>query len=486
MFEPLTQRLQRLSEDERAVSPVVGFVLIFALIMLVFTIYQAEVVPAQNEEAEFKHSQTVEKQMSQLNDAVMGVSATGVSRSQTIATGMQYPSRALAINPGPPAGSLRLGTEHTIDLRELSVDGSKYWDGADDGSGEPTFKSKPVVYTVNYNNQQNDPRFTIRNGQFFRQYGGSEALSDGGLSGDPLPDKQIDLVLVDGDISRSGQATGVTVHPVSTSTEYLTATAHGDTILTFPTTLTQSKAQSTFSNKSYATLESYNSRSDKPNTVDVKLTSGEQFQFRITKVSLGSDGNAPAHEVVPTEDTIDPDTPTATLNATVNESTPFTVLVRDRYGNPVSDAEVEAGNGTNVAPDSATTNDDGEATFTYRPTASGNRMIHITSDDAKAEYGSATYEFTVKKRRGASTVDNNDSDVVGAVCSTSGAASITIKNTYNHSVNVTYSGSDDFSLPANSSTTYTSNDGKLIYEVTYEADSGRTRRVASGNLDCTG
>lgn len=481
MFEPLTQRLQRLSEDERAVSPVVGFVLIFALIMLVFTIYQADVVPAQNEEAEFKHSQTVEKQMSQLNDAMTAVSATGASRSRTIATGMQYPSRALAINPGPPAGSLRLGQKNTIDLGEVSVDGSGYWDEADDGSGEPAFESKPVVYTVNYNNQQNDPRFTIRNGQLFRQYGGSEALSDGGQAGDPIPDKQIDLVLVDGDISRSGQSTSVTTSEVSSSAGYLTATTHGDTVLTFPTTLTQSEAQSTFNGKSYATLEGYNSRSDKPNTIDVTLTSGEQFRFRITKVSLGSDGNAPAHEVVPTEDTIAPDTPTATLNATVNESVSFSVLVRDKYGNPVPGVEVEANNGTNVVPDSTTTDDDGEATFSYTPTASANRTVNITAGEVTSAYDTASYDVTVEE--GEETVSTDNSSVVKTGCAASGNASLTVENTYSHPVEVsisTRSGSP-FTLPPDSKTTYTVGGGAMSYQITNNTD-----LIASGNLDCSG
>ncbi|PSP71645.1 hypothetical protein BRC80_05270, partial [Halobacteriales archaeon QH_9_66_26] len=426
MFEPLKQRLERLLDDERGVSPVVGFVLIFALIMLMFAIYQADVVPAQNEEVEFKHSQEVEDDMSQLSSAMISAGSTGTVRAQTVATGMNYPSRTLFINPGPPTGSLRLGDEsdeREVDLSKVSVDGSKYWDtdSTDDGEGETRFESKPVIYSVNYNLLQNDPRFTIRDGQLFRQYGGSEALSDGGASGgDPIPDKQIDLLLVDGDLNQNGQTASVEINPVSTSTEYLTGTAYGDTILTFSTTLNQSEAEDMIGNgfsssgKEYAAFRGYTSHSSRPNTVDVKLKPNTTFEFSITKISLGSEGEATAHEVIPTEEPTGPDNATARLDATVGEEKSFTVLVRDKYGNPVSGATVNADPSANLDFDSKTTNDQGEATFRYTPpsSAAGSiQTIEISSPDASFK---ATYKFDVSSSSSEdSSSDTDDSSEGG-------------------------------------------------------------------------
>src|SRR5699024_6073183 len=153
----LTQRLKRLRDDERAVSPVVGFVLIFALIMIVFTLYQSSVVPAQNEGVEFKHSQTVEGQMSQLNDAIQQAGASGVPQSVTIDTGVQYPDRALAINPGSPVGTLETVEAPNVTLSGLS-DGSGYW------SGDETFETHLVSYRPSYNLLQQETTYTLENG----------------------------------------------------------------------------------------------------------------------------------------------------------------------------------------------------------------------------------------------------------------------------------------------------------------------------------
>ena len=426
MFEPLTQRLKRLSDDERAVSPVVGFVLIFALIMLVFAIYQADVVPAQNEEVEFKHSQEVEGDMSQLSSAMVSAGSTGTVRAQTVATGMNYPSRTLFINPGPPTGSLRLGDEsdeRTVDLSKVSANGSKYWDtdSTDDGGGETTFESKPVIYSVNYNLLQNDPRFTIRDGQLFRQYGGSEALSNGGASGgDPIPDNEIDLLLVDGNLSQNGQTASVEINPVSTSTEYLTGTAYGNTILTFSTTLNKSEAEDMIGNgfsssgKEYAAFRGYTSHSSRPNTVDVKLKPNTTFEFSITKISLGSEGEATAHEVIPTEEPTGPDNATARLDATVGEEKSFTVLVRDEYGNSVSGADVNEKPGSNVDSGNVTgqspTNDQGKAKFTYTPNSTGSKEITVISPDTSFN---ATYEFNVSSSSSEDSSSDTDNSSEG-------------------------------------------------------------------------
>jgi len=425
MFEPLTQRLERLLDNERGVSPVVGFVLIFALIMLVFAIYQADVVPAQNEEVEFKHSQEVEDDMSQLSSAMISAGSTGTVRAQTVATGMNYPSRTLFINPGPPTGSLRLGDEsdeRTVDLSKVSIDGSKYWDtdSTDDGGGEITFESRPVIYSVNYNLLQNDPRFTIRDGQLFRQYGGSEALSNGGASGgDPIPDKEIDLLLVDGDLNQNGQTASVEINPVSTSTEYLTGTAYGDTILTFSTTLTQSEAEDMIgtgfsSGKEYAALRDYTDNPDSANTVKVKLKPDMKFDFSITKINLNSDSEVTAQEVVPTEETTGQDSATAELDATVGEERSFTVLVRDEYGNPVSGATVNADPSSDLDSGSKSTNDQGKATFTYTPPSSAagsEQTIEVSSPDASFK---ATYKFDVSSSSSEdSSSDTDDSSEGG-------------------------------------------------------------------------
>ena len=49
-----------LLSDDRAVSPVIGVVLLFAMAIIAFSTYQATIIPGQNTEIEAKHYQSVQ------------------------------------------------------------------------------------------------------------------------------------------------------------------------------------------------------------------------------------------------------------------------------------------------------------------------------------------------------------------------------------------------------------------------------------------
>ena len=420
MFEPLTQRLERLLDDERGVSPVVGFVLIFALIILVFTIYQADVVPAQNKEVEFKHSQEVEGDMSRLNDAIQQASASGVPQSVTIDTGAQYPDRALAINPGPPIGTLQAETNQTFPVGGVNVDGSAYWDGKKSSNN---FSTKSLTYTVNYNQLQQDPSFTIDQGLLTKSYGNGRSLPVGDESDPFISNRQINLYLIGGDYQESAATAGPTAKPISTSTKHLQFESSGQSEFPVARGLTKAECEDRweriygpgFSNAEGSHPNSFVKCKGNGEHV-MKLKPNKDFTIRITKVGFGdiSGLSTSPKEVVPTEETTGSNTPTARLNATVGEERSFTVLVRDEYGNPVSGATVNATPSANLDPAPNTTNDQGKATFGYTPpsSAAGSvQTIEVSSPDASFN---ATYEFDVSSSSSEdSSSDTDDSSEGG-------------------------------------------------------------------------
>jgi hypothetical protein len=360
----LRERLSGLAGDERAVSPVIGFVLMFSIVIIAFTLYQVDVVPAQNAKAEFTHSQNVEEQLSELEDAIDQVSASAVSRSVTVSTGLQYPDRALAINPGAPSGSLRTSDPRSIDINNLET-GDGHWDGG-------TFDSRHLVYDANYNEYRNEPRIVIENGLSFNQFDSNYIVR----STDIISGTEIDLQLINGSSSgeyqESGDSVNVPLKSQSTSTEYLNVSSAGGTpTIELDTTLSEQAWRDVLGTdfsgadgtKKYAKFGGYTGSN--PATVTVELESNQNYDFRMTEVGFRSIEKSPRY--LTREDR---------QNRSVGSGETETVVVsaRDEFGNPVSGIEVTLAGTTapgTVTPSSATTNENGRATFTYEQTGQG-------------------------------------------------------------------------------------------------------------------
>jgi len=104
----------RFGTDDRAQAIQVGAVLIFGILILMFSFYQAFVVPNQNEEVDFNHHQDVERDMVEVRAAILQAKTTGEDRFATVKLGTEYPSRIIARNPPDPSGTLRTTPNKTI------------------------------------------------------------------------------------------------------------------------------------------------------------------------------------------------------------------------------------------------------------------------------------------------------------------------------------------------------------------------------------
>lgn len=412
MRRVLTQQLKRFTDDERAVSPVVGFVLIFALIVIVFTLYQAEVVPAQNAEIEFKHSQQVRADMSRLNDAMDQAGTSGVSQSVTIDTGVQYPNRAFAINPGAPAGTLQTSEKaYTVKIKNVKATGenAKYFDHPE----AFTFESKEIAYSISYNVYQQDPTIVIAPGlQFVELQDGSVVESTSIITGNT-----IDLTLLDttAEYQQSAMTTSVDVVSTSTTTEYMTIGSPGSAKpkIVIETSLSLDPVTATNFENELARREkiihaSYTPGS--PSTVTLTLEDAT-YEFRLTEVGTGFAEDAYAHYLTS-------DSPTRQI-VSFGGSATLTVTARDELGNPVSNAAVTAtinnsvtSNGTfartNATTATATTNDEGQVTFEFRPqtVTAESIKVDVILDNGTGGTKLSTVTYTIEADARDGFIDN--------------------------------------------------------------------------------
>lgn len=102
-----------LSDDERAVSELIGFILLLGFIIILMSVWQAQVVPAGNSKTEFKHYEGAQEDMSQLRSDYIDAAETGTTRSTTVKLGTSYPTRIFFVNGPPPQG--RIHTEMPSD-----------------------------------------------------------------------------------------------------------------------------------------------------------------------------------------------------------------------------------------------------------------------------------------------------------------------------------------------------------------------------------
>ena len=131
--------------DERAQSVVIGSLLVFTILVLSFSGYQAFVVPNQNAQVEIDHSQTVKDQFAELRTNAVNAVDSDTTRSTNIDLGPTYPTRAVALNPPPAAGKLQTRAEGDVSIEESGTTRNV----CSDGETTPTTRS--LVYTPSYN-----------------------------------------------------------------------------------------------------------------------------------------------------------------------------------------------------------------------------------------------------------------------------------------------------------------------------------------------
>jgi hypothetical protein len=363
-------------------------VLVFGILMLLLVTLQTTAVPAWNQGAEFEHSQQVRDDLGELREGTLQAATTGRITSTSVQLGTRYPRRPFLLNPVDPSGEIQTTDTGIVEIENLTASGETgdYWTS----SGNRFFQTRHISYQPSYNEYDNAPTTVLEHGVLYDRYG-DRSLP---LTGTTIVDgRRITLVTVNGTFSESGtRAESVTVEPVSAPQQVTTLAGNGTVRIRLPTRLDEETWTELLADEFVA--EGGNvydnvtvTPGDPYNTVRISLRGDQTYDLRLAKVRVGSGTGEPGPHYITTE------SPTRS-RAPVGSAERVTFEVRDRYNNPVSGVPVNAdiGSGTGTLDEStATTDEDGHATFRYTASSSGEGTVEATfGPDAPGKLETAT------------------------------------------------------------------------------------------------
>jgi len=208
-------------EDERAQSVLVGAILLFAILIVAFSSYQAFVVPNQNAEVEFNHNDEVQTDIQDLRNSLLDIRSVQSTNGEydvisehrpvRVRLGTQYPPRLIALNPPPASGTIE-SVDATAPLRIENAE----------ASGGP-FESDPsalldsdletafLSYRSSYTEYRDPPDTVLEHSLLYNEFQDTEIPVRQQTMIRPETNR-LNIVLFEGDVSRSG-AQAVTLDP---------------------------------------------------------------------------------------------------------------------------------------------------------------------------------------------------------------------------------------------------------------------------------
>lgn len=396
----------RFLSDSRAQSVQIGAVLLFGILIVLLSTWQAFVVPNQNEEVEFNHNERVQQQMTELRSTIISMPGADTPQSVTIDVGLRYPSRTIFRNPPPVSG--RIQTLDTTDesfnvtianAEAQNEDFEQLWtrDGA-------SYNTGAIEYRPSYNEYQSAPRTIYSATVLYNAFEREDRQLP--LSGQSLVrGNRISLVALNGSLSENGvRSSSLDFEPISTRTREVDVEPEpGEQItLELPTRMSLDRWQELFAEEanvdsSAVTLDQSAFDDEEVGLLRVPLRSDpvgsqDSYRLQLAKVGVGTGTTTPNPSYLTAVDG----------NGTEierGESTELTVEVRDRYNKPKSGLRVAASaeggefdDGTDT--ESATSGPDGQATFSYQGLTTGTHNINFTILDGYQPQPGAEHDVT--------------------------------------------------------------------------------------------
>jgi hypothetical protein len=365
---------------DRAVSAVVGFILIFGILVVTFSLYQATVVPQQNSEVEFEQQQDIQQQMVELRSNIVSMQGSASTLSTTVDLGVRYPSRTIFVNPGPASGSLRTegasNPDVNVTLRNVEATDSDetgdFWNGT-----KLNYSTSIIEYEPDYNQFQGGLPVVYEHSLVYNRVenGDSVPITDQSL----INGNRINLIALNGTLAENGVGSeSIDLEPISTRTRVVEVNnKSGPITLEFPSLLNADFWNETLGDKRY--IESVSRSGDGPGEFSIltlKLDKNPTYELKLSKVGLGTGATNTTAEYL---------TEVEGAGATVQESSTqkLTVEARDRFNGPQSGVRVNASaEGGDLSTSSKKTNSEGQATFVYDPDSGSlsNNKINFTID----------------------------------------------------------------------------------------------------------
>ena len=201
--------------DDRAVSEIIGSILVFGLLISLLAIVQTQAVPDANGEVEVQHSSDVQGDMANLQAAISRTSAFGGTESTTVETGMTYPPRLVLYNPPAVQGTLRTNDVPDARLGQFAAADPTANQNFNRYLQDPntTYSTNVLTYEADYNRFQESPTIRYEYGTLVSDYGNQSTVQAEGslVNGD-----RISLTYLQGGLQESQvRPASITTYPVS-------------------------------------------------------------------------------------------------------------------------------------------------------------------------------------------------------------------------------------------------------------------------------
>ncbi|MBP1985757.1 hypothetical protein [Halolamina salifodinae] len=370
--------------DDRGQSIQVGAILLFAFLIIAMATYQAQVVPSSNTAVEFEHTQQVEREFIDLRSSVLTAARTGNPQSTVLTLGMRYPQRTFFVNPPPAAGAVSTSSDRTLRIENASVSGGgnveAFWN-----TRSLSFNTQSIRYVPRYNGYDNPPELMYENSMVVAEFD-QAVLARAGQT--VVENDELSLTLIDGNLSETGVGSrSIDTQVLSQNTRSVNVESTGGPIvLILPTTVDGAEKRATLAQEWEREIETDANVTalDNESAIRIELTDTD-VSLRLAQIGVGTD-TAQTDEAGGYI--------TVVGDTTVAPGEKFTVEVRDRFNNPVSDAEVTPDSGLSPT----RTGENGRVTFSLDEPSGNSETVELSVNDGNETW--ETVNVTVSQSAG--------------------------------------------------------------------------------------
>lgn len=331
----------------KAVAPVIGFMLILAILFLAAAQYQANVVPVQERSTEVDHFTTITEDMSGLRSSIIQSASTGQIQTQELDLGVEY--NVLGLSQPARSGRLAYINESSnIVLRNTrnNREASNFWRGDEDREYETGF----LEYSINYNRITSHADIYFEHGMMYRdeERGSDTNVSYVEESEQPIiQGRSITIYTMQSNIatSRVGTTT-VETQPISAPMNSVSVTnfeSDSNVTIQLPTRLSVDTWNEILSEE---IAEDYDNafvervrEGTEDNTIEIVLSEGETYNLRMARIDLTTQSQRTSTAF---EEKQYIAVQTQSANVREGSSIGLEAEVRDRFNNGVIGVEVTA------------------------------------------------------------------------------------------------------------------------------------------------
>lgn len=362
-------------QDTRGQSTLVGFLLLFGIVVLLVAAVQVGLVPDWNRAIEVEHNERAIADMQDLSGEIHRVGRDGESRSRTVELGTGYPTRPFLINPPDPSGQLRTTDPARFELRNVDIGGVDNY-----APTEAVIRgtTRRLVYEPEYNEHRAAPRTVYENGLLYNQRSGRAILAQERF----IEGNSISLVAVQGEYDRT--STGTVTVPVSAESAPAQAVPvssadGGPLALSLPTRVPESGWERVLAGEfernggNIVGNESGVTVSD--DSLTVTLAGDTEYELQVARVAVGDEPVRTAPQYLT-------DIAGGDRSLAPGGSERLVFEVRDRFNNPRAGVPVTLdASGGSLSRTSATTGTDGRVSVRYTaPSSGGSQTVTATAD----------------------------------------------------------------------------------------------------------